>query len=276
LDQLVSHPAFDAGVLAVVLANAAVLGLQTFDGVVRAHGATLDLLNDLFLGLFVIEIAVRLAAHGRRPWRFFVYRWNVFDLTLVVLAFAPGFQGNSTLLRLARLLRIVRIVRLLPELRILIIAIARSIPPLFSMTVLTALILFVYGMVGWLLFDDQDPQRWGDIGRAMLTLFIMLTLENFPVYMDRGMETHPWSVVYFVSFILVAAFIVLNVLIGVVLNSMEEARQIHARDELRARGADPTDEEAAIAARLETLRTELEELERELVRAGQRRAAAGG
>ncbi len=109
----------------------------------------------------------------------------------------------------------------------------------------------------------------------MLTLFVMLTLENFPIHMDRGMEIHRWSVVYFVSFILVAAFIVLNVLIGVVLNSMEEAREIHMREELRAQGIDATDEEAAIAARIETLRSELTELERQLLLAAPRRPAPG-
>lgn len=102
----------------------------------------------------------------------------------------------------------------------------------------------------------------------MLTLFVMLTLENFPAYLDRGREIHDWSIVYFVSFVLVAAFIVLNVLIGVVLNSMEEARKIHLRDELRERGADPTDGETAVAARIATLRTELDALEAALGRSG--------
>src|SRR5918999_314769 len=177
LRNLVAQPAFDAAVMVVILANAVVLGLQTYDGIERDHGATLDLLNAVFLGVFVVELALRLASYGRRPWRFFLDRWNVFDFVVVALAFTPGFRQNSTILRLVRLLRIVRIVRLLPELRILVTAIARSIPPLFSMALLTTLILFVYGMVGWAMFGDKDPDAWGDIGEAMLTLFVMLTLE---------------------------------------------------------------------------------------------------
>ena len=97
------------------------------------------------------------------------------------------------------------------------------------------MILFVYGMVGWVLFADELPEQWGNIGRAMLTLFVMLTLEDFPVYMADAMEIHPWAWVYFVSFILVAAFIVLNVLIGIVLNSMEEARELERRQAIRDR-----------------------------------------
>jgi voltage-gated sodium channel len=266
LRRLVAHPAFDGVVLALVLGNALVLGLQTFDGIARDHGATLDLLNDVFLGLFVIEIGLRVGAYGRRPWRFFLDRWNVFDLVLVLLAFAPGFQGNSTLLRLARLLRIVRIVRLLPELRILVTAIARSIPPLFSMAALTALILFVYGMVGWAMFADENPAAWGDIGQSMLTLFVMLTLENLPAQLERGVEIEPLTVVYFVSFVLTASFIVLNVLIGVVLNSMDEARQIHVERDLREAGLEPTAEEVELAVRIARVREALDDLEGELAR----------
>ena len=273
LARVVESPLFGAVVLAVIVANAVVLGAQTYEHVTRDYGRLLDVLNEIFLAVFVGELVVRIASY-RRPLEFFRDPWNVFDFAVIGAAFVPGLRENSTLLRLARLLRVVRVVRLLPELRVLTLAIARSLPPLFSMTVLTTLILYVYGIVGWLIFGDEDPQNWGDIGEAMLTLFVLLTLENFPAYLERGMEIHNWSVVYFVSFVLVAAFIVLNVLIGVVLNSMEEARKIHLRDELRAQGEEPTDEETVIAARIATLRSEIDELEASLARV--RRAAPSG
>ena len=264
LARVVGSHAFTAAVLAVIIANAVVLGLQTYPGIARRHGDVLNLLNEVFLAVFVLELALRIAAAGRRPQDFFRSGWNLFDFLVVAAAFLPAIRESSTVLRLARLLRVVRVVRLLPDLRVLLLAVARSLPPLVSMTLLTTLILFLYGMVGWLLFADDAPGDWGNIGEAMLTLFVMLTLEDFPRYMERGMAIHPWSWVYFVSFVLVAAFIVLNVLIGIVLNSMEEAREIHLRDELRARGVDATDEEAAVAARIATLRSELDELERAL------------
>ena len=169
---------------------------------------------------------------------------------------------SSTLLRLARLLRVVRVITLLP-LRVLIVAVARSIPPLASMTVLTALILFLYGMAGWLMFGEEDPEAWGNIGEALLTLFVLLTLENFPVTLERGLAIEPRSILYFVSFVLVAAFIVLNVLIGVVLHSMEEAREIERARERRAAGEDggAGAAEAALVERIATLRAALDELE---------------
>ena len=168
-------------------------------------------------------------------WEFFRNGWNVFDFVVIAIAFVPGVRESSTLLRLARLARVVRIVRLFPDLRVLLAGVWRSIPPLFAIGLATAMLLFVYGMVGWSLFHDELPDDWGNIGRAMLTLFVMLTLENFPVYMDAGMEVHPWSWVYFVSFILIAAFVVINVLIGIVLNSMEEAREEERRRAVRER-----------------------------------------
>ncbi|MFN2469866.1 MAG: ion transporter [Gaiellaceae bacterium] len=250
--------------LAVILANAAVLGAQTYERVESEFGDALDLLNHVFLGVFVVELGLRMASY-RRPWDFFRNAWNVFDFVVIGAAFVPGLREKPTVLRLARLARVVRIFRVLPELRILLLAIGRSLPPLGSMAMLVTVILFVYGMIGWSLFGEQDPKHWGDIDEAMLTLFVMLTLEDFPRYVERGREVEPWSVVYFISFVLVAAFIVLNVLIGVVLNSMQEAREIHLREELRERGVEPTDEEVSIASRVATLRDALDELERDLL-----------
>ena len=263
LRRIVGSTAFDTVIIAVILANAVVLGLQTYPDVVAEHGDTLDLLNAVFLGIFVVELLLRIGSYGRRPQDFFRGGWNIFDFVVVGSAFLPVVRESSTLLRLARLLRVVRIVRLLPDLRILLQGVVRSLPPLFSMTMLVTLLLFVYGMIGWLLFGDELPDDWGTIGAAMLTLFVMLTLENFPAYMDAGMSVHPWSWIYFVTFVLIAAFIVLNLLIGIVLNSMEEAREIERR---RALGADVDDDisPAPVAERIALLRAALTELEDEL------------
>jgi voltage-gated sodium channel len=267
LQRLVDSPAFTTAVVSVIIANAVVLGLQTYPGVESEYGDELHFLNNLFLAFFVVEIGIRIAAYGRRPWRFFTDGWNVFDFLVIGLAFVPGLRENTTILRLARLARIVRVVHLLPDVRILITAVIRSIPPLGSMAILTTLILFVYGMVGWQLFGEEIPNRWGNIGDAMLTLFVMLTLEDFPVYMQEAMEIHPWSWIFFVSFILVAAFIVINVFIAIVLNSMEEARELERR-----RPVSPEDV-APVAERMAMLRNALDELERELEAAEPRRGS---
>jgi voltage-gated sodium channel len=270
LARVVDARAFSGIVIFTIAVNAVVLGLQTYEGVDERWGSELDLLNAACLAVFLVELTIRLASYWPRPWRFFRDGWNVFDFVVIGAAFVPGIRQNATLLRLARLLRVVRIVRVLPDLRVLLLGVWRSIPPLASIGAVTVLILFVYGMVGWILFGDELPEDWGNIGRAMLTLFVMLTLENFPVYMDAAMDVEPWSWVYFVSFVLVAAFIVLNVLIGIVLNSMEEARELDRRRALRERHgvtrASPVDVEAhaPVAERIAILRNALDELELEL------------
>jgi voltage-gated sodium channel len=270
LRTIVASHWFSGGVLTVIVANAIALGLETYDGIDERWGDTLSLVNDICLAIFVVELAIRIGAYGSRPWEFFHDGWNIFDFVIVAIAFVPGVRESSTLLRLARLARVVRIVRLLPDLRVLLAGVWRSLPPLFAIGLATGMLLFVYGMVGWSLFADELPDQWGNIGRAMLTLFVMLTLENFPVYMDAGMEVHPWSWLYFVSFILIAAFVVVNVLIGIVLNSMEEAREAERRKAVRERlgGTEPSaidaDASAPVVERIAILRAALDELEAEL------------
>ena len=269
LTRIVGAHWFTTAVLVVIVANAVALGLETYEGIENRFGDELGVVNDVCLGIFVVELLLRIGAYGRRPFGFFRDGWNLFDFVVVAIAFVPGIRESSTLLRLARLARVVRIVRLFPDLRVLLAGVWRSLPPLFAIALATGMLLFVYGMVGWTLFDDELPEDWGNIGRAMLTLFVMLTLENFPVYMEAGMDVHPWSWVYFVSFILIAAFIVINVLIGIVLNSMEEAREAERRRAVRERvGGTPSpidpDASAPVVERIAILRAALDELETEL------------
>jgi voltage-gated sodium channel len=268
--RIVESPFFTGFILAVIIANAVVLGLQTYPEIEEGRGDLLNFLNDLFLAIFVLELALRIGAYGRRPQDFFRSGWNIFDFVVIAVAFVPGIRESSTLLRLARLLRVVRVVRILPELRVLVTGVVRSLPPLGSMLLLTTVMLFVYGMLGWLLFAEEIPQDWGNIGRAMLSLFVLLTLEDFPRYMEAGMEVHPWSWIYFVTFVLITVFIIINVLIGIVLNSMEEARELERRSRLSV------DQEprlgdvapAPVVERITILRAALDELEQELAVAG--------
>jgi voltage-gated sodium channel len=252
--DLADSSAFNLAIFVVILANAVVLGLETYPSAVREAGGQLQTLNDVFLAIFVVELVIRLTAYGSRPQDFFRSGWNIFDLLVVVASLAPGLRENALLLRLARLARILRVVRLLPDLRVLTIAIGRSIPGVLSLTVLALLVVFIYGMVGWTIFADHAPEQYGTIGEAMLTLFVALTLENLPDQLALGRELSDWTILYFVSYALVAAFLIFNILIGVVINSLEEARAIeHAReraDALEHGGpVGPTLEERVLAVR---------------------------
>jgi len=254
---------FNIFIFGVIAANAVVLGLETYDGIVRDAGGLLSALNDVFLAIFVVELAIRLIGFGSRPQDFFKSGWNVFDFLVIAASFTPGLRENAMLLRLARLARVLRIVRLLPDLRVLTIAIGRSIPGVMSLGILAVLVVFIYGMVGWTVFDDHAPQQYGTISEAMLTLFVTLTLENLPDQIQMGRELSDWTLVYFISYAMVAAFLIFNILIGVVINSLEEARAIeHARermDRYEQGETAPTAEE-----RIATVREALDELEADL------------
>lgn len=267
--RLAASPRFDAAILVVIVLNAVVLGAETYDSVVAEHGGTLHALNDVFLGIFVVELMVRIAACWPRPGAFFKSGWNVFDFIVIVGSFVPGLRENATLLRLLRLGRIVRAVRLLPDLRVLVVAVGRSIPGVASLAVMTLLLIYLYGMVGWVIFQDHDPANFENVGQSMVTMFVLLTLENLPTYIEKGQELSDWTLVFYISYVLVASFLVFNLFIGIVINSMEEARAIEHRREREAAAltADPMDDlRADVEVKIDELRGALDDLHSQLKR----------
>jgi voltage-gated sodium channel len=260
---------FQLFILGVILANAVVLGLETYDSVERDAGGTLNVLNDVFLGIFVIEIAIRIAAHGRRPQDYFKNGWNVFDFLVIGGALLPGLRQNATALRVLRLLRIVRVVSIFPDLRFLIRGMVASLPPIGSMAMLTGLLIYIYGILGWIFFADTDPGHWGDIGEAMLSLFVVLTLESWPDIMGGVIDAHPWAWIYFISYVLIASFLLINMVIAILINSLEEVKAMEAIEKHldRRRSERESTEEVdgqAAAERLALIREALDELEEEL------------
>ena len=260
LARLVDSDPFNLVIAGVIIFNAIVLGLETFPAVMESYGSTLSMLNSVCYGIFVVELILRFASYGRRPQDFFRNGWNIFDLIIIGGVWIPGVRENVTLLRLLRLARIARLLRFLPDARILLSTVVRSLPPLGSIVVLTVLILFLYGMVGWAMFGEELPNSWGTITRAMLTLFILLTLENFPTYLEEALTVTPWATVFFVSYVLVAAFVIFNLLIGIIISSMESARE---REALRE-AMDKTGPEADALARIREIKEALETLEADL------------
>ncbi|MGI8594392.1 MAG: ion transporter [Solirubrobacteraceae bacterium] len=258
---------FQLLIIGAILVNAMILGLETVQSVDARYGAELDGLNTAFLGVFTVEIAIRILAHGRRPQDYFRNGWNVFDLLIIGAAFMPFLRSNATLLRAVRLLRVFRLLSVLPELRVLTLALVRSIAPIFGMGLMILLLLYVYGMVGWLLYAQSNPEYFQDIGVAMLTLFKMLTLEGWPDIYDDVARANPWAFLYFVSFILLSSFVLFNMFIGIVINSMEESRTLELRRlEDEAERAGESSREADLAARIRLLREAVDDLERELLR----------
>ncbi|CAB4556219.1 unannotated protein [freshwater metagenome] len=222
LARLVYSTQFELFISGVIIVNAVCLAILTMPNL---SPETLALANNIDLvayGIYVLELLLRLVSYGKKPWRYFKEGWNVFDF--VVIGLTPFFQGQTAVIRLLRLMRLVRIFRFLPEVRILSASIVKSIPPLLSMSVLISMMLFLYGMAGHYAFGAEAPQSWGNIGLSMKSLFILLTLENFPIYLEEAMLISPLAIPFFLSYVFLIVFTVLNVLIGIVLNAMDEAR----------------------------------------------------
>jgi len=256
---------FDPLMLAVIAVNALVLALETYPSVHARWHEHLLLLNQLCLAAFVVELVIRLTAEMPSPWRALRSPWTAFDAVIIVASFLPGVRENTTLLRLVRILRIARAVRFLPDLRVLIVAIGRSIPGVATLAAGTVVLVFIYGMAGWVLFHAQWPQEYGNIGTAMLSMFLLLTLETLPSSLTRGAEITPWAYPYFLSYVIFAAFIVFNLFIGIVISSMEEARA----EQVAQDAASTADDRDDLAIRLGNVTDELAEIQRELKRAAE-------
>ncbi|MFI7551322.1 ion transporter [Micromonospora sediminimaris] len=267
--RLAASRSFEIAIVVVILANGIVLGLETYPDLGPA-GTALRGLEWGFRTVFVAEITIRILAYGRRPQDFFRHGWNVFDLLVIAAIFIPGLHGDSALLRVVRVLRIVRLVRFSPGLRTIVAALWRSLPGIGGFFALAVVTLYVYGMAGWLIFGEVYPEQYGDIGRSLLTLFVLLSLETLPDLIEQGMEFSPWTVLYYGSYVVITVNLLLNILIAVFVNSMEEARRLEMTEGLGpgydsdGDGVPDEVDRIAISQRLDDLRTLIVELEREL------------
>lgn len=222
LTRVVYGNFFELSIVGVIVINALFLAVLTLPDVNPTLERVARTFDAIVIWVYVVELALRIISYGKKPWMFFTSGWNVFDF--LVIALIPFVQSQTVILRLLRLLRIVRLFRFLPEVRILTNSIVRSLPPLLSVSVLIVFLLFIYAMAGHYLFGEDLPGEWGHIGLSMESLFILLTLENFPNYFQEATAVSAAALPFFLSYVFIIVFTVLNVLIGIVINAMDEAR----------------------------------------------------
>lgn len=254
--RLADSRAFHRTILGLIVLNAAIMGLETSEGVRSIWGPFLLAVEYGVQAVFVAEMLVRIAAHGSRPLAFFRDGWNVFDFGVVAVSLLPVAGPFATVVRLARVLRVARVVSGLPELRLIIGTMLRSIPSLGHVTLLLGLLLYIYGVLGYYLFGRTDPEHWGSLGRAVSTLFIIITLEGWVEIQKAGGPTTVGIWIFYASFIVVAVFVVINLFIAVVLNNLEKTRN----DEAAVPAGDPR-------ARIQEIRRQLDAMEEVLERA---------
>ena len=216
--------AFNNVVIGMILATAIGLGMDT-DAELRARfGELIGWVYQVALAVFVVEAAVKLTAVAPRFERYFRDGWNLFDFSVLVLALIPATGQFALIARLARLLRVLRLATVVPQLRVIIATLIRSLPGLGHVMLLLLVLYYVYAVAGVHLFSDHDPTHWRSLGIALLTLFRVMTLEDWTDVMYVAMELHPMSWLFFISFVLIAAVIMINLVIAVVINNLHDAR----------------------------------------------------
>ena len=223
---IVDTTPFQTAILGVILFNAAILGLETVDPVMTRAGALISALDKLCLSIFVVEIVVKLYARGIGGY--FRRGWNVFDFVIVGVSLVPATQGLSVL-RALRILRLLRVVSVAPSLRRVVEGLVSALPGMGSVFLLMGMIFYIGAVMATKLFGDAFPEWFGDLGRSAYSLFQIMTLESWSMGIVRPvMEVYPQAWVFFVPFIMVTTFAVVNLLVGLIVNSMQDAH--HAED----------------------------------------------
>lgn len=244
-------------VIAMILVNAVLLGLETWPAAMAAAGELIRGLDQAILGLFVVELLARLYAHRAAFWR---DPWSVFDFLVVAIALIPA-SGPFAVLRALRVLRVLRLLTMVPSMRRVVGALLAAIPGLGSIALVLFIIYYVFAVIATNLFAASHPEWFGTLGRSLYTLFQVMTLESWSMGIARPVMAHfPYAWIIFVTFILVATFTMLNLFIAIIVNTMQsynEAEQHAARDAVTAAREHI---EADLHAEMRVLREELREL----------------
>jgi voltage-gated sodium channel len=257
-NQIVEARWFEPMMIGLIIFNGLLIGLETSKTFVEQYGDWLHFGNNVILGIFIIEVILKLAAVAPRFSRYFGNGWNLFDFTVVVLSLIPATGEFALVARLVRVLRVLRLVSTVPQLRLIVATLVRSIPSMGHVILLMSIVFYIYAVTGFHLFHEHDAEHWGTLGAALLTLFQMVTLEGWVDIMDTAMEAYPGSWIYFVSFVLIGTFVMLNLFIAVVINNLDASKAAEL-EELR----DPVTHEEVLQE-LKRTRDALSDLQRRL------------
>ena len=246
----IDHPKVQTFIVTLIVVNAITLGMETSPAIMEGRAHLFHAFDAFVLTVFVAEIAAKLFARGLR---FFRDGWNVFDLLIVGIALLPA-SGPLAVLRALRILRVLRLMSVVPAMRIVIQALITAIPGMVSIVGLIALIFYVASVLATNFFGAGFQEWFGNVGAAMYSLFQIMTLESWSMGIVRPvMAEHPWAWAFFIPFILITSFAVINLFIGVIVDAMQTQ---HRQEE------DETERE--MEANTEELRQEIAALRQEI------------
>lgn len=257
IQTFVELPRFGQCILVLILLNAVLLGMETSAALMAQYGSTLLLLDKLLLGVFVVELVLRIFAYRAA---FFKDPWSLFDFVVVAIALIPA-SGPLAVLRSLRVLRVLRVLSMVPSMRRVVAALLGSLPGLSSIALVLVLIYYVFAVMASKIFGAAFPEWFGSIGASFYTLFQVMTLESWSMGIARPvMEQFPYAWLFFVPFILVATFTMLNLFIAIIVNTMQTfSEEEHALERSQDKQAEQQ-EQQQLHAELKAIREELQQL----------------
>jgi voltage-gated sodium channel len=257
LRRLVESPRFTAFITAVILFNAVTLGMETWPRAMEVAGGLLVAIDRIVLAIFVFEMIAKLLVYRLS---FFRSGWNIFDLTIVGIALIPA-AGPLTVLRALRILRVLRLLSVVPQMRSVVAALIGAIPGMGSIAAVMSLIFYVGSVLVTKLFGAAFPDWFGSIGASAYSLFQIMTLESWSMGIVRPvMEVYPWAWLFFVPFILITTFAVLNLVVAVIVNSMQTLHEAEQKEEREAERQIVHEETATLTSEVRAMRQELSEI----------------
>ncbi len=286
--KITKNKTFNVFIFVLILLSAIIIGIESYPEIASKHTFILVFLDKLIISCFVLEIGLKIVSNGKRPWDFFSDPWNVFDFVIVAICLIPVVDTHFfAVFRILRVLRILRMITFLPKLRLLIGALVKSIPSMGYIILLIGILFYVYAVVGVFVFGASDPLHFGDLHHTFVTLFKVLTLEGWTDIMNThifGSVSNGnmqiisiWPFLYFASFILIGAMIIMNLFIGVIMNSMQESQNELSQElqEIKFKDKNSEDLYKHIISKLDELHNEIQTLNKMRVnlndRTGQRR-----
>lgn len=271
--KITTNRTFTAFIFILILFSAIIIGIETYSEIAAKHRLILVFLDKFIILCFTLEIGLKIISNGKKPWNFFLDPWNVFDFVIVAICLVPaGDTHFFAAFRILRVLRILRMITFLPKLRLIIGALVKSIPSMGYIILLISILFYVYAIVGVFAFGASDPMHFGDLHHTLVTLFKVLTLEGWtdimnPLIFGSGPNENMqiisvWPFLYFASFILIGAMIIMNLFIGVIMNSMQESQNDLSQELQKIKLHDIKSEELYlnIMAKMDELRDEIQAL----------------
>ncbi len=215
-------------IIALILFNGAILGIQTYPGITKLYGKILNNIDDVILYIFMVELAFKFIAYGPK---FFKDGWNIFDVLVVALSFASNDDGAFSVLRAVRIFRVFRLISASEALRNVVEGFVRAIPGLGSISSILMIVFYIFSVVATKLFGEAFPEFFGTLQTSLFSLFQIMTLEGWPDLARTVMKTYPYAWVFFVSYILIVTFSVLNLFIAVIVDAMQKQTSVNADDQ---------------------------------------------